>query len=148
MLEVYLINGSRGEFQDDYEAKLAKHIKELNNFNELNNFFFKCSMNERTLPIKKKVKSILLELGSKSQEDNIRICFIHKNDVEDFLGMEELNPFRNDHFVYFTTQNRSRYRDQVGWARIDIMLSDLIEELKNSGKYFDVEKIITKLFNN
>ena len=147
MLEVYLINGTGGEFQDDYEDNLSKYINLLEEINEQEGFSFECSMDEDISPVKKKAKELLRKLENKSQVEDIRICFIHKNDVEDLLGIKELPRFENDHFIYFTTQSKSRSEDCEGWAKIDIMLSRLIRELKSSDE-FDVESILSMLFNS
>jgi hypothetical protein len=148
MLKVYLINGTGGEFQDDFEEKLSKHISELESINEWEGFSFECSMDEDISPEKKKAKELLLKLDSKPQVEDTRICFIHKNDVEDLLGVKELHQFENDHFIYFTTQSKSRSEDCEGWIKIDIMLSRIVRELKNSGDHFDVERILSVLFDN
>jgi hypothetical protein len=146
MLEVYLINGTGGEFQDDYEDNLSRYISLLEELNEQEGFSFECSMDEDISPVKKKAKALLLKLKSNPHEDT-RICFIHKNDVEDLLGVKELPRFENDHFIYFTTQSKSRSEDCEGWAKIDIMLSRLIRELKDSDE-FDVESILSMVFNS
>ena len=90
MIEVYLINGTGGEFEDDYEDNLSKYINLLEELSEQECFTFECSLDEDISPVKKKAKELLRKLENKSQVEDIRICFIHKNDVEDLLGIKSL----------------------------------------------------------
>jgi hypothetical protein len=54
MLQLYLINGTGGELQDNYESKLEEHLHELRELEEQSDFSFKCSFDEEDLsPVKK-----------------------------------------------------------------------------------------------
>lgn len=148
MIEIYLINGTGDDLDAEHEENLSTCLTELQKAREEGNIVFDHSLDEDLMADKLKAKHLYGIIEKKADQSVNRFCFIHKNDIKMLLGKESLHQYENDHFVYFTTQNKSDSSDCEGWLSIDLLLSRLVEYIKqNSGQicFVDLQKT---LFDN